>query len=367
MAQIYKKLEIDVYNAITPIATAVQNDSNSRFLDVVLLNGSTPIDLTGHEVRIYCKKPEEGGEVFNDGVITEPINGRCQFPLTDQTLSKVGYVEAQIVMYYNNVQILQTVPFKINVVKSLISNNAISSSNEYGALVILFQNIYEAHALMTTMVQNQGEKGAISTDRNINTFWESMEYVSKYLDTDLTNLLNTVLAEANVQGVIDRLGNTADTGATDATGTVMGKSNEILRRSQKGFISPLLKTEIEIVAGKLTVDVRFDGKKRVRKLLIGHGTSSEVSVNLDIDGTTIQIVSNQNIQYISDSMFPVCSVPSSGTIMACTVFAGDKNLEGVGYVPYEFDVENYFTVQFITPNYSSPTNNFVTVLYEERG
>lgn len=290
MAQIYKKLEIDVYNAITPIATAVQNDSNSRFLDVVLLNGSTPIDLTGHEVRIYCKKPEEGGEVFNDGVITEPINGRCQFPLTDQTLSKVGYVEAQIVMYYNNVQILQTVPFQINVVKSLISNNAISSSNEYGALVILFQNIYEAHALMTTMVQNQGEKGAISTDRNINTFWESMEYVSKYLDTDLTNLLNTVLAEANVQGVIDRLGNTADTGATATAGTVMGKLNSVIGRlSYKNFkmtsVSNQTNQTILSISGAgefyamqgilAQIKILVDGAEYVR---VGHSTEQRLFV-----------------------------------------------------------------------------------------
>ena len=228
MAQVYNKLEIDVHGKIRGLATPVQNDANSRFLDVVLLDNGTAINLTGHEVRIYCNKPENGGEIYNNGVITDAVNGRCQFPLTDQTLAKVGHVEAQIIIYYQNVQILQTHVFKINVVKSLMSQSSIKSSNEYGALVVLFQELYEAKDLMTTMVQNQGEKGVISEDRDIETFWQSMEYVSKYLDTDLTNLLNTVLAESNVQGVIDRLGNAADTGATATAGTVMGKLNKLI-------------------------------------------------------------------------------------------------------------------------------------------
>lgn len=233
MAQVFNRIEMDIRTKIPDIITAVQNDSNSRFLDVFLFDGSTPINLTGHEVRIYCRKPENGGEVFNNGEITEPTNGRCQFPLTDQTLAKVGYVEAQIVIYYQNVQVLQSHPFNISVVESLISSGSVESSNEYGALVVLYQNLYEAYDLMTTMVQTFGLKGQISADRNINTFWQSLEYVAKYLDTDIKNLLDTVLAEANVHGVIDRLGNAADTGATATTGTVMGKSNAILELTNK--------------------------------------------------------------------------------------------------------------------------------------
>lgn len=53
MAQVYKKLEIDVNKEVTSIITAVQNDAKSRYLDIVLLDGSTAINLTGHEVRIF--------------------------------------------------------------------------------------------------------------------------------------------------------------------------------------------------------------------------------------------------------------------------------------------------------------------------
>jgi len=208
MAQVFNKIYVDVRTKNDDIITAVQNDSNSRFLDVFLFDNGSPIDLTGHEVRIYGRKAD-GKEIYNNGTITETTNGRCQFELTDQALAVAQDLTVQIVLYYNNVQVLQSQPFNINVVESLISSGSVESSNEYGALVVLYQNLYEAHDLMTTMTQNQGNKGEISTERNIETFWQALEYVAKYMDTDLRNLLNQVLSEANVQAVIDRLGNTA--------------------------------------------------------------------------------------------------------------------------------------------------------------
>lgn len=147
MAQVFNKIYVDVRTKNDDIITAVQNDSNSRFLDVYLLDNGLPINLTGHEVRIYCKKAD-GKEIYNNGVITEATNGRCQFELTDQALAVAQDLEVQIVIYYNNVQILQAMPFQINVVKSLISSGSVESSNEYGALVVLYQNLYEAYDLM---------------------------------------------------------------------------------------------------------------------------------------------------------------------------------------------------------------------------
>ena len=236
MAQVYDKVIVDVRVKRDSIITAVQNDANSRFLDVYLKDNGLPINLSGHEVRIYCRKPEDGGEIYNNGVITEAANGRCQFPLTDQTLAKVGYVEAQIIIYYKNVQILQTMEFKIHVVKSLFSKNAVQSSNEYGALVVLYQNLYEAHDLMTTMVQNIGVPGEIAGQLTIDTMWEAWEYLCNYVSEDLTTLLQNAINNNSVDGVIQRLGNTADADGTVTAGTVMGKLNSIIEgKKYKSF------------------------------------------------------------------------------------------------------------------------------------
>lgn len=231
MSQVFNKLYLDVRLNNKDIMTeAVQGDTNSRFLDVYLTDNGVPINLTGHEVRLYGVKGDTT-EFYNNGAIIEATNGRCQFELTSQALSAANDIKAQVVIYYNNVQTLQTDQFTIKVTQSLISEGAVESSNEYGALVVLFQELYEAKDLMTTMTQNQGTKGSIATARGLNTFWQVMEYVAKYMDTDLTNLLNYVLENADVIGVINRLGETTDTGGTATAGTVMGKLNNITSRA----------------------------------------------------------------------------------------------------------------------------------------
>jgi|GEM_PF-5369878 len=227
MAQVYKKLEIDVNKEVTSIITAVQNDAKSRFLDVVLLDGSTAINLTGHEVRIYGKKAD-GTEFYNNGAITNTTAGRCQLELTSQALAVANDLEVQIILFKNNVEILSTQSFKIHVVKSLFSSSAIPSSNEYGALVVLYQNLYEAYDLMTTMVQNIGVPGEIAGQLTIDTMWDAWEYLCNYVSKDLTTLLQNAINNNSVDGVVQRIGNTTDAGGTITAGTVMGKLNHLI-------------------------------------------------------------------------------------------------------------------------------------------
>ena len=219
MAQTYNKLKIDIKEPVTDIITAKQNDSNSRFLDVYLYDGGVPIDLTGHEVRIYMLKAD-GTEVFNNGEITDATAGRCQFELTDQALGAYGKLLCEISIWYDNVQILTTPTFDIHVVKKLRTDGSIESSNEYGALVVLYQNLYEAIDLMTTMVEQFGEPGDVATAASIATFWQMLEY--------LYSVNKNALASSSVQGVIDLIGETGNTGGSETAGTVMAKSNAVI-------------------------------------------------------------------------------------------------------------------------------------------
>lgn len=180
MAQTYKKMNIDINAKPTDIVTAVQKDAQSRYLDISLLDNGLALDLTGHEVRIYGKKPD-GTEFYNDGVITNATTGRCQFELTSQALSAVGIVEVQVLLFKDNTQILSTHPFTINVVKSLMSDGAIESSNEYGALVVLYQNLYEAYDLMTEMIQKIGVPKAIAKSLGLNTMFEVWDWLIDYM------------------------------------------------------------------------------------------------------------------------------------------------------------------------------------------
>lgn len=228
MAKTYNRMRIDVNTKPADIITEVQADSNSRYLDVFLYDGGVPIDLTGHEVRIYMRKPENSGEIWNNGEITEPTNGRCQFLLTTQALEKTGYLKTQISIWKNNEEILSTQIFDIKITENLRTEGSIESSNEYGALVVLFQNLYEAYDLMTEMVQNIGTPDGVAAQYDLSTMWQAWEFLVAYMKGDLTTLIRDALANAAVQGVLDKIGATADTGGSATAGTVMGKENAVL-------------------------------------------------------------------------------------------------------------------------------------------
>ncbi len=227
MAKTYNKMLMDVNGKIGNIVTEVQGDQNSRYLDINLFNNGIPIDLTGHTVRIYMRRPNTNPleEFFNDGEITEATRGRCQFLLSTQALAKEGELEAQVSIWKGTEEILSTQVFKIMVTKKLRTSGSVESSNEYGALVVLFQNLYEAHDLMTTMVESFGESGETAASVPATTFWQMLEAVYR-VNAD-------ALANASVQGVLDLIGNTADTGGSDTAGTVMGKLNSTLNGGVK--------------------------------------------------------------------------------------------------------------------------------------
>jgi len=174
-------MKIDIKEEITDIITAKQDDLDSHYLDVYLRDNGIPINLTGHEVKIYGEKAD-GTVFFNDGEVTDPTNGRCQFPITSQALAIANDLNVEISIWKDNVQILTSQTFTIGVVKSLRINNSVESSNEFGALVMLFQKLYDFIA-------------------------------------DVTELLHLV-------------GQPADTGGTTLEGTIMAKINKMIEYTQ---------------------------------------------------------------------------------------------------------------------------------------
>ncbi len=208
MAKTYNTLTIEVKEDITDIITAKQDDTQSRYLDVILQDDGQPINLTGQEVRIYGRKKDKT-EFFNDGTITDAAKGRCQFELTNQALAVVGDVEVEISIWQNNQRILTTQTFKVFVVPKIRNDNAIESSNEFGALVVLFQKLYD--------------------------FW---------LDIEKT------------------LGKPNDIGGTETTGTVMAKLNQLLTdmAQQSDLIQYKISDTVRHTATKTTESGGFHTK-----------------------------------------------------------------------------------------------------------
>lgn len=177
MAVTLNRLNIEINKDVQDIITAVQGDTKSRFLDVNLFSNGTPINLTDHVARIYMVKPDDT-EIFNVGEIKDAVNGRVQFELTSQALAVAGVLKTQIIIFNaQEEEILSTNKFNIFVTKSLISNNSIESSNEYGALVLLFQKLYEAIQGIKDINDKIGVPGSKGQEHSIDTLFKELEYL----------------------------------------------------------------------------------------------------------------------------------------------------------------------------------------------
>lgn len=213
--QVNYRMYVDVRNENKGRIVAKQNDTKTRYLDITVTDNGVPVDLTGCEVRIYGRK-YDNKEFYNDGILQDAAFGRCLFEATTQMLAYPGQnVHCEIVVFKDNVQILSTMPFDIFVVESLMGENAIESSNEYGALVVLFQNLYEAHDLMTTMVESFGESGETAASVPATTFWQMLEAVYRVNADALEN--------SSVQSVLEKIGSSADVNDS----TLFGKLKKI--------------------------------------------------------------------------------------------------------------------------------------------
>ena len=184
MAKTYNRLEIDVNKKPNGIGIRpVQNDTKSRYLDVCLYENGVPINLTGEQVRITFRKAD-GSTFFNQGEVTDATAGRCQFALTNEILSEAKAVEAQISVWNAGGQILSTQVFEIYVTAAIPWTDSVESENEYGVLVVLFQEIQDALDTMHKIAATFGEPGDKAAEYGVDTFWGILETLAQRGDVE---------------------------------------------------------------------------------------------------------------------------------------------------------------------------------------
>lgn len=196
MARTYNRLEIDVNKKPNSIGIRpVQNDTKSRYLDVCLYENGVPINLTGEQVRITFRKAD-GSTFFNQGEVTDATAGRCQFALTNEILSEAKTVESQISVWNAGGQILSTQVFEIYVTAAIPWTDAVESENEYGVLVVLFQEIQDALDTMHKIAATFGEPGDKAAEYGVDTFWGILETLAGRGDVE-TSLQKGIKAYLN--------------------------------------------------------------------------------------------------------------------------------------------------------------------------
>ena len=127
-----KIVKLDINKKLYDKIQAKQGDTKSRFLLFHLLDGAVQFSLVGRTVRVYGLKPDNK-EFFNDLQIVDVNKGYCKLELTSQALAVPGDLDLELVIMEGESK-LSSIPFVVEVIKSLNSKSAIESSNEYKAL-----------------------------------------------------------------------------------------------------------------------------------------------------------------------------------------------------------------------------------------
>lgn len=111
---------------------SVQYDSGSRFVKIKLQRNKVPFAINGYRVTVVANKVD-GTEIMNDCTILDEANGLVEFEITEQFNAVEGVVDCQLKLFKGKT-LLTSMPFSINVVKS-VSTKEIVSSNELKTLV----------------------------------------------------------------------------------------------------------------------------------------------------------------------------------------------------------------------------------------
>ena len=148
---ITKVVNVNLHQPIYERLTAKQGDIASRYLLFHLLDGDKPFDLTGRSVRVYARKPDKT-EIFNDLIINDETKGYCTLELTSQCLAEVGIVKMELYISESG-KVLTSIPFELEVIGCINTANAVTSTNEFSALVAALSSLQEYDNLRREIVQ----------------------------------------------------------------------------------------------------------------------------------------------------------------------------------------------------------------------
>lgn len=113
--------------------TVNQYDNNVRDIIAKITNNGKPYPLDSTiQARIKCKK-SDGHKVFNDCSILE--DGSVYIEITDQMTIVNGLHDCELALYDSvNDKVLHTMDFVLNVQEAILSDEEMSSTDEFIAL-----------------------------------------------------------------------------------------------------------------------------------------------------------------------------------------------------------------------------------------
>lgn len=168
-----KIIKFDLNKKLYEKIIAKQGDTKSRFLLFNLLDGAVPFDLTNRSVRAYGLK-KDGTEIFNDLIINNAAKGYCTLELTNQMLALHGEVELELMIIEGDKKLTSNI-FTLEVRKSINSEKAIVSTNEFTALLNALASLNEYDNYKNEIKEARG--GQTKLKNRLDNFDSHLEHI----------------------------------------------------------------------------------------------------------------------------------------------------------------------------------------------
>lgn len=111
----------------------MQGDIASRFIEFHLTYNNETFDLTGKTVSCRYSKDDKTVNTTNL-VINDKLNGICTLDVPYELMKNPYVTRSELVIKQSN-ETLSTIPFTVEVVKSLVKSSVVESSDEFDALI----------------------------------------------------------------------------------------------------------------------------------------------------------------------------------------------------------------------------------------
>lgn len=130
------KITMDLKNRTISQAKYKQGDTDSSVIEISLVDGGLPVDITGQSLSFNYLKPDNTiviQDATNGVSIIDPLNGNFQCLLKNQTLAAPGVVKCEIT-FKKDAKILSTATFNFIVEQSIGNGDGILSINLIGGV-----------------------------------------------------------------------------------------------------------------------------------------------------------------------------------------------------------------------------------------
>ena len=143
------------------------NDYESVKIIADIVQDKEQVDLTDATVKLAIRKPDQT-IVFQDGTVTMPLEGECEFVLETQSYILKGTHVAEVMIYFLDGKIVVTRAFAYHVAEGILSDTAIESTSWYqdvNELQLAVQELQvEVDAFIATAVEEtRAEITAVDT------------------------------------------------------------------------------------------------------------------------------------------------------------------------------------------------------------